>query len=99
MIKIIWKPIELSQSQHSARWQTVKQFKDQSTSRFANALEYRINQDLIIDHDVKLIVSMKKTKDKFVWDFSMVPNSADGKEVIKYIKNRRFTNISGNFYY
>lgn len=93
MIKVTWKPLTLAASQHTAYWYSLKKVKDQTTAKFANALECQINDDLTVSHDILLIVGMKKGRDKFTWDFSFIPESADGKEVIRYIKKRQFANV------
>lgn len=99
MIKIYWKPLDISDKSNSHRWQNIKKLKDDTTSRFAFALENQINEDLNVSHEVTLILSMKKNRDKFVWDFTKVPESADGLEVIRYIKTRRFADQALNFFF
>ncbi|EDM38885.1 hypothetical protein PBAL39_22470 [Pedobacter sp. BAL39] len=97
MIKVTWRPLMLAATQNTSYWYSLKKVKDQTTARFANALECQINEDLNVGHDILLVVGMKKGPDKFTWDFSYVPESADGKEVISYIKNRRFANVGLDF--
>jgi hypothetical protein len=87
----------LGANQNTSHWYSLKKLKDQTTAKFANALEFQINEDLNVSHDILLVVGMKKGPDKFIWDFSYVPESADGKDVISYIKKRQFANVETDF--